>query len=59
MIVAAVSEYNKENFAGWDLNAKPSLALRIYRIKPLTSRMRKRFIYEFFASDLEKFGNAF
>ncbi|MFH0373023.1 tRNA (adenosine(37)-N6)-threonylcarbamoyltransferase complex transferase subunit TsaD [Streptococcus sp. A22] len=24
--LAAVSEYNKENFAGWDLNAKPSLA---------------------------------
>lgn len=23
---AAVSEYNKENIAGWDLNAKPSLA---------------------------------
>ncbi|HEM3598331.1 TPA: tRNA (adenosine(37)-N6)-threonylcarbamoyltransferase complex transferase subunit TsaD [Streptococcus suis] len=24
--LAAVSEYNKENIAGWDLNAKPSLA---------------------------------
>lgn len=24
--LAAVSEYNKENLAGWDLNAKPSLA---------------------------------
>ncbi len=24
--LATVSEYNKENFAGWDLNAKPSLA---------------------------------
>lgn len=24
--LAAVSEYNKENFAGWELNAKPSLA---------------------------------
>jgi len=24
---ASVSEWNKENFAGWDLNAKPSLAL--------------------------------
>lgn len=23
---ASVSEWNKENFAGWDLNAKPSLA---------------------------------
>ncbi|EDK67211.1 O-sialoglycoprotein endopeptidase [Streptococcus pneumoniae SP14-BS69] len=23
---ASVSEWNKENFAGWNLNAKPSLA---------------------------------
>lgn len=27
---AAVSEWNKENFAGWDLNAKPSLAFDQY-----------------------------
>ena len=47
---ASVSEWNKENFAGWDLNAKPSLAFEELNKKKGANWMCK--VQWLFARDL-------